>query len=92
MRTLEDYSQNIKVSNKVGGFGVIVEVEVKYNRHLYKFESNNWQAYNRLRRKDYVNDKVQVYGYSHKGAYEAFYKEFAKLHKVHSDKLTEIIR
>lgn len=92
MRTLEDYTQNIEIPNKVGGFGVIVEIVVKYNRHLYKFESYNWQACNRVWRKDYFNDKVQVYGYTLKGAYEAFYKEFAKLHKVHSDKLTEIIR
>lgn len=88
MRTLEDYTQNIKV----GGFGVIVEVEVKYNRHLFKFTSNNSQAYYRLMKKKYVNDKVQLYGYTLKGAYEAFYKEFAKLHKFRSDKLTEIIR
>lgn len=92
MRTLEDYTQNIEVSNKVGGFGIIIDVIVKYNRHLYKFESSNWRAFNRIRRKDCVNDKVHVYGYSHKGAYEAFYKEFAKLHKEHSDKLAEIIR
>lgn len=92
MRTLEDYAQNIEVSYKSEGFEVYADVIVKYNRHIYKFTSNNTRAYYRLRKKDFVNDKVQLYGYTFKGAYEAFYKEFAKLHKEHSDKLAEIIR
>lgn len=94
MRTLEDYVQNIEVSFKSDGneFFAEVEVVVKYNRHQLKFISNNCLAYYRLLKKNFVNNKVQLYGYTLKGAYEAFYKEFAKLHKVHSDKLTEIIR
>lgn len=92
MRTLEDYMRNIEVSSLFGSFAMNAEVVVKYNRHEYKFKSCNWQAFQRIRRKKYVHDKAQLYGYTLKGAYEAFYKEFAKLHKFHSDKLTEIIR
>ena len=91
MRTLEDYTKNVEVKLLEGGFIIFAEVVVKYNRHLYKFNSYNWRACNRLGKRDCVNDKVQLYGYSLKGAYEAFYKEFAKLHKVHSDKLSAII-
>lgn len=92
MRTLEDYTKLIEVSFRSSNFIYLVDVVVKYNRHVFKFPSKNCQAYYRIRKKNFVNDKVQLYGYSLKGAYEAFYKEFAKLHKVHSDKLTEIIR
>lgn len=92
MRTLEDYIQNIEVSFKSENFEPLAEVVIKYNRHRYKFTSNNCLACYRLLKKNYVNNKVHLYGYSLKGAYEAFYKEFAKLHKLHSDKLTEIIR
>lgn len=92
MRTLEDYTQNIEVTFKSEGLKVFADVVVKYNRHLFKFTSNNMQAYYRLSKKKFVNDKVQLYSYTLKGAYEAFYKEFAKLHKEHSDKLTEIFR
>lgn len=92
MRTLEDYTKIIDVTLLHGGFLVLAEVVVKYNRHEYKFTSCNWRACNRLGKQGYVDNKVRLYGYSLKGAYEAFYKEFAKLHKVHSDKLTAIIR
>lgn len=91
MRTLEDYTKIIEVSFKSGSFGMIAEVIVKYNRHQFQFTSNNWRAYQRIKRQDFVHDKERLYGYSLKEAYEAFYKEFAKLHKVHSDKLTTII-
>lgn len=92
MRTIEDYIKNVEVSIKSDCFEVFAEVVVTYKRHKYKFTSNNSQAYYRLMKKKYVNNKVHLYGYTLKGAYEAFYKEFAKLHKVHSDKLTEIIQ
>ena len=92
MRTLEDYIKLIEVTFKSDGFEVFAEVIVTYNRHRYSFMSNNWHACNRIKKRDCVNDKVLLYGYSLKGAYEAFYKEFAKLHKAHSDKLTAIIR
>lgn len=92
MRTLEDYTKNIEVSLLHGDFIVLAEVIVTYNRHRFSFMSHNWQACNRIKVRDCVNDKVRLYGYSLKGAYEAFYKEFTKLHKVHSDKLTAIIR
>lgn len=91
MRTLEDYTRAVEVSPN-GSFGLIAKVEVKYNRHQYEFKSDNWRALQRIRRQGSVNNKAHLYGYSLKGAYEAFYKEFAKLHKFHSDKLTEIIR
>lgn len=91
MRTLKDYAMNVEVSSKSDGFGRHIEVIVRYNRHQYKFTSGNWHAYNRLGKQVFVNDKMQLYGYTLKGAYEAFYKEFAKLHRVHSDKLTAII-
>ena len=91
MRTLEDYTRNVEVTPS-GNFGLIAKVVVKYNRHLYEFKSQNWQAVQRIRRQSSVQDKMQLYGYSLKGAYEAFYKEFAKLHKVHSDELTAIFR
>lgn len=92
MRTLEDYTKLIEVTFKSNGFEVFAEVIVRYNRHRYKFTSGNWRAGNRLRKRDCVHDKVTLYGYSLKGAFEAFYKEFTQLHKVHSDKLTTIIR
>lgn len=92
MKTLEDYIKKVEVSLKRDGFEVFAEVVVTYNRHKYKFASGNWRACNRIEKRDYVNDKVHLYGYSLKGAYEAFYKEFAKLHMVHSDKLTAINR
>lgn len=91
MRTLEDYTKLIEVSLKSVGFEVVAEVVVTYYRHRYMFTSSNWRAINRIGKRDCVHDKVHLYGYSLKGAYEAFYKEFAKLHKVHSDKLTAII-
>ena len=92
MRTLEDYIKNVEVTLKTYGFENFAEVVVKYNRHTYQFTSGNWRACYRIEKKSLVQGKVQLYGYSLKGAYEAFYKEFAKLHKVHSDKLTAIIR
>lgn len=92
MRTLRDYTQNIDVSYRSEGYKGFADIVVKYNRHIYKFTSDNLRAYGRLKKKNFVNDKVQLYGYSLKGAYEAYYKEFAKLHKVHSDKLNEIIQ
>lgn len=94
MRTLEEYIKNIEISFKSDGIDFVAEVEVvvKYNRHLYKFISNNCLAYYRMLKKNFVNDKVRLYGYTHKSAYEEYYKEFAKLHKQHSDKLAEIIR
>lgn len=92
MRTLEDYIKNVEVLSVSDDLGRHVEVVVRYNRHQYKFTSGNWRAYNRLGKQVCVHNKVQLYGYSLKGAYEAFYKEFDKLHKFHSDKLTEIIR
>ena len=91
MRTLEDYIKVIEVTFKSDGFEVFAEVIVRYNRHRYKFTSGNWRACNRIGKRDCVHDKVQLYGYSLKGAYEAFYKEFAKLHKANSDKLSAII-
>lgn len=91
MRTLEDYIKYVEVSFKSDGFEVFAEVIVSYNRHQYKFSSHNWRACNRISKRESVHDKVSLYGYSLKGAYEAFYQEFAKLHKVHSDKLTAII-
>lgn len=90
MRTLENYTRNVEVTLLEGGFICFAEVVVRYNRRLYKFHSYNWRACNRIGKRDSVHDKVTLYGYSLKGAYEAFYKEFAKLHKVHSDKLTAI--
>ena len=90
MRTLEDYTKLVKVSSKSGSFGIFAEVVVAYNRHRYKFTSENWRAFLRIRRQGCVQDKVQLYGYSLKGAYEALYKEFAKLHQVQSDRLTAI--
>lgn len=92
MRTLEDYANNVEVTVKSYGFENFAEVIVRYNRHCYMFVSNNWRAGYRLGKRGLVNDKVQIYGYSLKGAYEAFYKEFAKLRKEHSDKLSAIIR
>lgn len=91
MRTLEDYTQSIDVSYRSEGFKGFADIVVKYNRHIYKFTSDNLRAYGRLKKKNFVNNKVHLYGYSLKGAYEAYYKEFAKLHKEHSDKLTAII-
>lgn len=91
MRTLEDYIKLIEVTFKSDGFEVFADVVVRYNRHRYKFTSGNWRACNRIGKQGCVRDKVHIYGYSLKGAYEAFYKEFAKLHKVHSDKLTAIL-
>lgn len=90
MRTLEDYIKLIEVTFKSDGFEVFAEVIVRYNRHRYKFASGNWRACNRISKQGCVHDKVALYGYSLKGAYEAFYKEFAKLRKVHSNKLTAI--
>ena len=92
MRTLEDYTKLIEVAFKSDGFEVSAEVVVKYNRHFYKFASSNWRACNRIGKRYCIRASVQLYGYTLKGAYEAFYKEFAKLHKAHSDKLTAIIR
>ena len=92
MRTLEDYTKIVEASFKSSEFGVYVEVIVRYKRHRYKFTSNNWQACNRLGKQAFVQSKMQLYGYTLKGAYEAFYREFAKLRRVRSDKLTEIIR
>lgn len=91
MRTLEDFTKNVEVTPN-GNFGLIAKVVVKYNRHLYEFKSQNWRALQRIRRQNSVQVKMRLYGYSLKGAYEAFYKEFVKLHKVHSDKLSAIIR
>lgn len=91
MRTLEDYAQVIEVSCKSENYEVYAEVVVTYNRHRYKFISGNWRAIKRLGMREHVHNKVLLYGYSLKGAYEAFYKEFTKLRIVHSDKLTAII-
>lgn len=78
MRTLEDYTRLIEVSFKSDGFEVIAKVVVTYNRHRYMFTSSNWRACNRIGMRDNVGDKVRLYGYSLKGAYDAFYKEFKK--------------
>lgn len=91
MRTLKDYTQSIEVSYRSEGCKGFADIVVKYNRHIYKYTSDNLRAFGRIKKKNFVNDKVQLYGYTLKGAYEAYYKEFAKLHKEHSDKLTDII-
>lgn len=93
MKTLENYIKNIEVTVLLHSKCLdLYEVKVTYGRKRYKFYSSNWQAGNRIAKRFYVHDRVQLYGYSLKGAFEAFYKEFAKLHKEHSDELATIIR
>lgn len=59
-------------------FGVEYEIHVEYNRNEYWFRSTNWMAANRISKHGHVHNKVTMYGYTLKGAYDAFYKEFKK--------------
>lgn len=82
MRTLKEISKIIQIGSLPNrtqyNFCVGYEIHVIYNRNKYWFRSSNWQAANRISRRKVVNDKVTMYGYTLKGAYEAFYKEFKK--------------
>lgn len=78
MRTFLNLYENIRVERMTFDYGVMFKVTILFNRKQYRFLSRNWKAFNRIHNQDIVNDRVTLYDYSLKGAYEAFYKEFKK--------------
>lgn len=78
MRTLQNLYEYMRVERTSLDCCVMFSVTVLFNRKQYHFLSKNWMAYNRIQKQDIVTDRVTLYGYSLKGAYEAFYNEFKK--------------
>lgn len=78
MRTLQNLYEYMRVERMTFDNDVMFKVTVLFNRKQYRFLSRNWMAYNRIQKQDKVSDRVTIYGYSMKGAYEAFYNEFKK--------------
>lgn len=78
MRTLQNLYEYIHVERMTFDNDVMFKVKVLFNRKQYVFLSRNWMAYNRIQKQGKVSVRVTIYGYSMKGAYEAFYNEFKK--------------
>lgn len=84
MRTLQNLFEFMRIERSVGQlpFNCLVKVVVLYNRKQYRFFSDNLRACYRIDKQEIVSDRVNLYGYTLKGAYLAFYCEFKKRRAV----------
>lgn len=80
MRTFQNLCEIMRVERVKEDLPYLcqVEVHVLFNGKQYYFLSNNTMACNRIEKASIVSNKIRLYGYTLKGAYDAFYKEFKK--------------
>lgn len=80
MRTLQSLFEFMRVERVKEEIPYLcqIKVHVLFNRKQYYFLSNNTMACNRIEKASIVSNKIRLYGYTLKGAYDAFYREFKK--------------
>ncbi len=75
MKSMKEYINVMEIGVCIRGQ---FQVTVTKRGRKMKCQSNNTLAYDRIRRKDYVNPKQTLYGYTEKQAYESLYRECIK--------------
>lgn len=80
MRTLQNLYEFMRIERVYYPFpiGCRVKVVVQFNRKQYRFLSNNTMACSRIEKAAIVSNKIRLYGYTLKGAYDSYYSEFKK--------------
>lgn len=80
MRTLQNLYEFMRIERvkEQVPYDCLIKVIVQFNRKQYKFMSNNTRACARIEKAAIVSNKIRLYGYTLKGAYDAYYSEFKK--------------
>lgn len=75
MKTMQEYKDVMEIGVCCSGQ---FQVTITKRGRKMKCQSNNTLAYDRIRRREYVNPKQTLYGYTEKQAFESLYRECIK--------------